>query len=196
MRRFGLVSLLTRTNALALAPTLAMTLVFPARAHAQISALVPMQEFTVPWGREGRPRDAAVSPVDGAIFFVGQEGQVPTGNYVARLDPKTGAFKQYALDPGTNPHSCLVDAKGNVWYTGNRNGTLGRIDPKSGEITRFKLPDSNGIDRAIDIGAHELWSDPAAAPGQVWTGFRFIDIAAPDLAVLRAWVSAPGSEHA
>lgn len=61
---------------------------------------------------------------------------------------------------------------------------------------RFKLPDSHGIDRAIDIGAHELWSDPAAAPGQVWTGFRFIDIAAPDLAVLRAWVSAPGSEHA
>ncbi|MEO7251529.1 MAG: PilZ domain-containing protein [Arenimonas sp.] len=59
----------------------------------------------------------------------------------------------------------------------------------------FKLPDSHGIDRAIEIGAHELWSDPAAAPGQVWTGFRFIDIAGPDLAILRAWVSAPGSEH-
>jgi virginiamycin B lyase len=114
----------------------------PAELRAQANALVPIQEFTVPWGREGRPRDAAVSPVDGAVFFVGQEGQVPTGNYVARLDPKTGQFRQYALDPGTNPHSCLVDAKGNVWYTGNRNGTLGRIDPKSGEITRYKLPDT------------------------------------------------------
>ena len=127
-----------------LVPLLAFTsaLRFPAELRAQANALVPIQEFTVPWGREGRPRDAAVSPVDGAVFFVGQEGQVPTGNYVARLDPKTGQFRQYALDPGTNPHSCLVDAKGNVWYTGNRNGTLGRIDPESGEITRYKLPDS------------------------------------------------------
>ena len=50
-------------------------------------------------------------------------------------------------------------------------------------------------DHAIDVGAHELWSDPAAAPGQVWTGFRFIDIAASDLLFLRSWVAAPGSEH-
>ena len=60
---------------------------------------------------------------------------------------------------------------------------------------RFKLTDANGRDHAIDVGAHELWSDPAAAPGQVWTGFRFIDIAASDLLFLRSWVAAPGSEH-
>ncbi len=110
--------------------------------EAQANALIPTQEFTVPWGREGRPRDAAVSPTDGAIFFVGQAGQAPTGNYVARLDPKTGAFKKYELDPGTNPHTCLVDSKGMVWYTGNRNGTLGKIDPKTGEITKYAIPDS------------------------------------------------------
>ena len=59
----------------------------------------------------------------------------------------------------------------------------------------FKLTDANGIDHALEVGAHELWSDPAAAPGQVWTGFRFIDIAASDLLFLRSWVAAPGSEH-
>jgi len=73
---------------------------------------------------------------------VGQAGQAPTGNYVARLDPKTGEFKKYDLDPGTNPHSCIVDAHGNVWYSGNRNGTIGKLDPATGEITRFKIPDS------------------------------------------------------
>lgn len=113
----------------------------PAAVHAQANALVPIKEFTVPWGREGRPRDVSVSPIDGAIFFVGQAGEAPVGNYVARLDPKTGEFRKYQLAPGTNPHTCLVDAQGNVWYTGNRNGTLGRIDPKSGEITVFKVPD-------------------------------------------------------
>lgn len=60
---------------------------------------------------------------------------------------------------------------------------------------RFKLTDSQGIDHALNVGAHELWSDPAAAPGQAWTGFRFIDLSASDLAFLRAWVTAPGSQY-
>lgn len=60
---------------------------------------------------------------------------------------------------------------------------------------RFRLTDDNGRQQAIEVGAHELWSDPAAAPGQVWTGFRFIDIPSADQLFLRSWVSAPGSEH-
>ena len=60
---------------------------------------------------------------------------------------------------------------------------------------RFKLSNGNGHEHAVEVGAHELWSDPAAAPGQVWTGFRFIDLSATDLLLLRSWVSAPGSEH-
>lgn len=124
----------------AIVPALA---VIALEAGAQAGALVPMQEFKVPWGREGRPRDAAVSPVDGAIYFVGQAGEAPVGNYVARLDPKTGEFRKYQLAPGTNPHSCLVDAHGNVWYTGNRNGTLGKIDPTTGAITVYKVPDES-----------------------------------------------------
>jgi virginiamycin B lyase len=98
-----------------------------------------IQKFEVPWGREGRPRDAAVSPTDGAIFFVGQAGEEPVGNYVARLDPKTGAFKKFQLEKGAAPHSCLVDSHGNVWYTGNGNGTLGRIDVKTGEIKTWTV---------------------------------------------------------
>ncbi|HJU72170.1 MAG TPA: hypothetical protein VJ717_00380 [Gemmatimonadaceae bacterium] len=119
-----------------------VALVFtPAVIEAQAAATVPLQEFTVPWGRMGRPRDPAVAP-DGSIFFVGQAGQAPTGNYIGRLDPKTGEFKKWELDPGTNPHNCIVDAKGIVWYSGNRNGTIGKLDPKTGEITRFPIPDS------------------------------------------------------
>jgi hypothetical protein len=60
---------------------------------------------------------------------------------------------------------------------------------------RFKLPDAHGVDHPIEVGAHELWADQAAAPGQVWTGFRFIDISAEDLNFIRNWVAAPGSQH-
>ena len=60
---------------------------------------------------------------------------------------------------------------------------------------RFKLADAQGREHPIMVGAHELWSDQAAAPGQVWTGFRFIDISGDDLNFLRAWVLAPGGEN-
>jgi len=60
---------------------------------------------------------------------------------------------------------------------------------------RIRLPDSLGVERNMDVGAHELWSDEAAAPGQVWTGFRFIDIAPTDLEFIREWVEAPGSQY-
>ena len=107
----------------------------PLVAHAQAPSLVPMHEWKVPWEKT-RPRDPAVAP-DGRIFFVGQEG-----NYVARLDPKTGEFKRFEIDPGTFPHSCLVDARGQLWFSGNRNGMIGRLDPATGAITRFPIGDS------------------------------------------------------
>jgi hypothetical protein len=59
---------------------------------------------------------------------------------------------------------------------------------------RFRLADGNRHERTLEIGAHELWSDPAAAPGQVWTGFRFIDLAPTDLLFIRSWVAAPDSQ--
>lgn len=60
---------------------------------------------------------------------------------------------------------------------------------------RFTLDDPSGKSRQVEVGAHELWSDEAAAPGQVWTGFRFIDVAPEDVAFIREWVDAPGSQY-
>lgn len=60
---------------------------------------------------------------------------------------------------------------------------------------RFSLDDRHGKARQVEVGAHELWSDEAAAPGQVWTGFRFIDVAPEDVAFIREWVDAPGSQY-
>jgi hypothetical protein len=60
---------------------------------------------------------------------------------------------------------------------------------------RFALPNESSSTRSVEVGAHELWSDEAAAPGQVWTGFRFIDVAPEDVAYIREWVDAPGSQY-
>jgi virginiamycin B lyase len=112
----------------------------PAGLEAQQDAALPIREWTVPWGREGRPRDPFVAP-DGKIVFVGQ-----AGNYIARLDPASGEFKQYEIDAGTHPHNVIVDDKGMAWYAGNRNGMIGKLDLSTGAITRYPMPDSASRD--------------------------------------------------
>ena len=82
-----------------------------------------------------RSRDPVMT-ADGAIWWAGQ-----FGNVVGRLDPKTGAMKEYDLPMGARPHSITPDADGNIWYTGNSNGTIGKLDAKTGEIKVYPLGD-------------------------------------------------------
>ncbi len=111
---------------------LALTLI-PGFLSAQDPGLA-LTEWTVPWP-DTRPRDPAVAP-DGRVWFVGQ-----AGNYIAVLDPKTGEFRRYEIDPGTHPHNLIVAGDGMIWYSGNQNGMIGRLDPSTGDITRHPIPD-------------------------------------------------------
>jgi hypothetical protein len=60
---------------------------------------------------------------------------------------------------------------------------------------RFLLPDSHGVETPVEVGAHLLWLDRANAPGQAWTGFRFLGITHAHASRLRAWIDAPGSQY-
>jgi virginiamycin B lyase len=112
----------------------AVAVSLPSFAGAQ-GTPVAANEWEVPWGAEGRPRDPYVAP-DGSVFFVGQ-----SGNYIAQLDPRSGKFTRFEVDPGTNPHNLIVAPDGMVWYSGNRNGMIGRLDPRTRELTRYPMPD-------------------------------------------------------
>ena len=98
------------------------------------TAQVAFKEWFVPTLGQ-RSRDPVEAP-DGSIWWVGQ-----FGNVMGRLDPRTGAMKEYALPPKALPHSVTLDASGTPWYLGNGNGTIGKLDPKTGEITVYKMPD-------------------------------------------------------
>ncbi len=95
---------------------------------------ISIQQWKVPTLGQ-RSRDPVMTQ-DGMIWWNGQ-----FGNVVGRLDPKTGAMKEFALPAGAKPHSITPDAQGNIWYTGNGNGTVGRIDVKSGDIKVYPMPD-------------------------------------------------------
>jgi len=96
--------------------------------------IVPAQEWPIEWG--GRPRDPYVAP-DGIVYFAGQ-----AGNYVGRLDPRSGQTRRYELPPNTNPHTVVVGPDAMVWIAGNRNATIGRLNPATGDIRWYAMTDS------------------------------------------------------
>jgi virginiamycin B lyase len=49
------------------------------------------------------------------------------------------AVQEYQLAPGTHPHDVAPAPDGGVWYTGQHDGTLGSLDPASGEVTVIPL---------------------------------------------------------
>jgi virginiamycin B lyase len=121
--------------------TLVFSLSLPIAASAQPArqAGAPLSEpktWSTPWDKT-RPRDPYADQ-QGRVWFVGQ-----VGNYVARLDPHSGEFKRYEIDPGTNPHNLVVDRRGMVWFTGNANGRIVRMDPATGKLTTFMMPDAS-----------------------------------------------------
>jgi virginiamycin B lyase len=88
-----------------------------------------------------RPHDPMAAR-DGSIWWTGQ-----LVNKLGRLDPKTGAIREYSLkSPFTGPHGLAEDKTGNIWFTGNNTALIGKLDPKTGLVTEYPLPDPNAKD--------------------------------------------------
>jgi virginiamycin B lyase len=49
------------------------------------------------------------------------------------------AIQPFALPAGGGPHDVAVDADGIVWYTAQRSGHLGRLDPATGKVDLIAL---------------------------------------------------------
>jgi virginiamycin B lyase len=100
-----------------------------------------------------RSRDP-IEAEDGTLWWAGQ-----WGNLIGKINPTTGEMKEYPLLKNSKPHSVTLDAQGNVWYTGNKNGTIGKLDIKSEEITVYHMPDKAAKDPHTAIFARTgmLW---------------------------------------
>jgi virginiamycin B lyase len=115
----------------------AMAFSAPAAAQARMQgdAAPQLKDHNEAWMNGTRPRDPFADQ-KGRVWFVGQ-----TGNYIGRINTD-GSIQKFEIDPGTGPHNIVVDPKGTPWYTGNRNNRLVKMDPETGKITTFMIPDS------------------------------------------------------
>jgi virginiamycin B lyase len=110
----------------------------------------------------------------------------PTAEASTSAEPAPLAFEveTYPVPAGAQPHDVAPAADGGVWYTGQGNGTLGWLDPESGEVREIALgagsaphgvitgPDGaawvtdsglNAIVR-VDDGTREVASYPLGVP--------------------------------
>jgi virginiamycin B lyase len=46
---------------------------------------------------------------------------------------------EYPVTPGSHPHDVAPATDGGVWYTGQHNGTLGHLEPETGDVREFDL---------------------------------------------------------
>ena len=99
------------------------------------STSVSIREWDVP-SLGSRPHDP-LAAADGSLWWTGQ-----WANVLGRLDPRTGAMKEFPLTrPKSGPHGLVEDKAGNVWFTGNSAGYIGKLDPRSGKVTEYPMPD-------------------------------------------------------
>ncbi len=109
----------------------------PAGAAGSLNP-VEIKEWKVPFG--GHSRDPFAESAN-SVWFVGQ-----SGNYLARLDPRSGRITQKKLADEPGPHNLIVGTDGVVWYSGNLSGYIGRYDPASGKLEKIPMPDRRAGD--------------------------------------------------
>jgi virginiamycin B lyase len=76
------------------------------------------------------------------------------------LDISTGAFREYPLKtPDSGPHGLVADKQGNIWFTAISGGYVGKLNPKTGEISEFRPADKTEIDPHTPVFDHNgiLW---------------------------------------
>lgn len=108
-----------------------------------------ISEWAVPTPKFAR--DPAPGP-DGNIYIA-----VMRGNKIARFDTRAKTFKEWDLPEGAQPHGLLVDRRGQVWYTGNGNGTIGQLDPATGKVIEHKAPSGGDPHTLIMDEASVIW---------------------------------------
>jgi virginiamycin B lyase len=97
-------------------------------------AQVEIREWLLPTLGQ-RPHDPLAAG-DGSIWWTGQFASV-----LGRLDPPTGAMREFPVPEGSGPHGLVEDPQGNVWFTAVSGGFVGRLDPRTGEVTRYPVPE-------------------------------------------------------
>jgi virginiamycin B lyase len=113
----------------------------------------PEQELVVKWlsrvrgpGATDPPLKAFPRPIGAATRAVVTEYELPW--------------------TGVHIHDVAGDAAGNVWFNLNRSPFLGKLDPKTGKVTSYRVPPAPPM--KIKVPNHPITDPPGVHPGLHW----------------------------
>lgn len=116
------------------------------------AARITFKEWVTPTLGQ-RSRDPVQAP-DGAIWWAGQ-----WGNLLGRINSADGSMREFALPADAMLHMVSIDRVGYAWYTGNKNGSIGKLDPATGKITIYPM---------LDVAARDPHTAVFDADGILW----------------------------
>jgi streptogramin lyase len=103
------------------------------------------------------PRRGEVA-ADGRVWFA----EFRAGN-IGMFDPETQAIQEWPLGvPYADPYDVDLDARGHVWSGGMLTDYVFRLDPASGEVTKYLAP-------TVNMNVRRIVVDRAPQP-TVWIG--------------------------
>lgn len=147
--------------------------VTPYKGTAGIHSAVPGPDGTVWFSEQGPNRLGKLIPATKEIaefqgsYLPGKEGISPGGQKhtirvdskglvwssgvpLTRFDPRTGKFTEFPDVPSA--YGIALDANDNVWYAEFRpNGVLGRVDGKTGKVTKWSPPTPDARPRRLQV---------------------------------------------
>ncbi|OFW30318.1 MAG: hypothetical protein A3J28_02060 [Acidobacteria bacterium RIFCSPLOWO2_12_FULL_60_22] len=84
-------------------------------------------------------------------------------NKIGMFDTKTERFQEWELPtPFSNPYDAILDKNGDVWTGGMTSDRIARLNPKTGEITSYLMPQNTNVRR--------VFVDNSTTPVTFWVG--------------------------
>jgi virginiamycin B lyase len=76
-----------------------------------------------------------------AVLLLALSALPAVAQEVQTADGRTLVLQEYPVPAGAYPHDAVPDRAGRwVWYAGQRSGTVGRLDPTTGDVMVLNLP--------------------------------------------------------
>lgn len=108
--------------------------------------------------------------------------QQPTQSAPERAHPRADLpanVRVFEVPPGSRPHDVAPAPDGKIWYTGQRRGTLGILDPQTGEVREVTLGEGSAPHGVIQGPDGAAWItdgglnaivrvDPATDTVRIW----------------------------
>jgi streptogramin lyase len=93
------------------------------------------------------------------------------------------------------PHDVFGDANGNIWYTAHRSPFQGRLDPRTGVVKEFRVPEASQATPGGLPGTHHVMVDKNGIVwfSENWT--HYLDSLDPKTGKILSRVHPPGPEN-